>query len=157
MNVVLFQPENPYNTGAVVRTCALLGVQLHLIQPYGFSGLGDDVRRASMSYLDVAPVREHTSWIAFLRTVSTSESRVFVLWDEGSTTHDEVTFAEDDYLVFGRESVGLPPEITSSFTSLRISMPGVAGVSRTDHRDHSLNLSVSVGIAVAEANRQRKV
>ena len=139
-----------------MRTCALLGVQLHLVQPYGFPGLGDDVRRASMSYMDVAPVREHASWVAFLRTVNTSESRVFVFWDEGSTPHDEVTFSEDDYLVFGRESVGLPPEITSSFTSLRISMPGAAGVSRTDHRDHSLNLSVSVGIAVAEANRQRK-
>ncbi len=154
INVVLFQPENPFNTGAAIRTCALLGAALHLIRPYGFTGLDDDVRRASMSYIDVVQLAEYASWPEFLRSHSNPPPRIFTMWDEGSVSHTSAGFVDGDFMVFGRESVGLPAEITSGFPSLRIEMPGVAGTIRSDHRDHSLNLSVSIGIAVAEANRQ---
>ena len=154
VNVVLFQPENPFNTGAAIRTCVLLGAALHLIQPYGFSGLDDDVRRASMSYINAASPVEHRSWSEFLDVITASDPRIFALWDEGTALHTEAVFLSGDFLVFGQESVGLPPDITSRVPTLRIDMPGVVGTARTDHRDHSLNLSVSIGIVVAEANRQ---
>lgn len=156
INVVLYEPENPHNTGAIVRTCALLGAKLHLVKPYGFAGLDGDVRRSSMSYLDVVNVSEYDSWESFARVLP-SPPRLFAFWDEGRCRHDEADYADGDYLLFGRESVGLPDSITAGYPTLTIAMPGIADVARTDHRQHSLNLSVAVGIAVAEANRVLKV
>ena len=152
INVVLYQPENPHNTGAVVRTCALLNARLHLIKPYGFVGIDGDVRRSSMSYLDAVQVVEHDSWDAFAGSLHGTAARLLAFWDEGSVPHDRTVYHDEDYLLFGQESVGLPGAITSTYPSLRIVMPGASASARSDHRVHSLNLSVSVGIAVAAAN-----
>jgi tRNA (cytidine/uridine-2'-O-)-methyltransferase len=150
LNVVLVEPENPYNTGGIVRTCALLGANLHLVKPYGFASVDGDVRRSSMSYLDVATVTEHDSWEAFVRSLP-PQSRCWAFWDEGTYAYDSVMYEQGDYLVFGRESVGLGEAILDELPSVYIPMPGVEGTSRSDHRDHSLNVSVTVGIAVTHA------
>jgi tRNA (cytidine/uridine-2'-O-)-methyltransferase len=150
INVVLYQPENPHNTGAIVRTCALLNAQLHLVRPYGFAGLDGDVKRSSMSYLESGVVSEHDSWEAFLATKTGGV--LYSFWDAGERLHTSVLYGDDDYLIFGRESNGLPVAITSSTQTVRIEMNGIRKA-RSDHRDHSLNLSVSAGIAIAEANR----
>ena len=150
LNVVLVEPENPYNTGGIVRTCALLGTALHLVKPYGFGSVDGDVRRSSMSYLDVADVTEHESWEAFVGSLP-AKSRCWAFWDEGTFAHDRIVYEQGDYLVFGRESVGLGETILNELPSVCILMPGVEGTNRTDHRDHSLNVSVAVGIAITHA------
>ena len=153
LDVVLYRPENPHNTGAVVRTCAVLGVRLHLIGPYGFGAPSRsatrDIARAAMSYLDVVDLIEHASWDEYRAHVG--QVRRFAFWDEGETRYDEVPYAPGDHLLFGRESDGLPADVLSTHPTLRIPMPGTARGPRPDHRAHSLNLSVSVGIAVAHA------
>jgi tRNA (cytidine/uridine-2'-O-)-methyltransferase len=150
LQVVLVEPENPYNTGGIVRTCALLGAALHLVKPYGFASLDSDVRRSSMSYLDVADVKEHESWGAFVGSLPV-ESRCWAFWDEGTYAYDGIDYMQGDYLVFGRESVGLSEDILNELPSVHIPMLGVEGTNRSDHRDHSLNVSVAVGIAVTHA------
>ena len=147
---MLVEPENPYNTGGIVRTCALLGVSLHLVKPYGFASVDGDVRRSSMSYLDVAEVIEHESWEAFVGSLLPG-NRCWGFWDEGTYAYDSIEYEQSDYLVFGRESVGLGETILNEIPTVYIPMPGVEGTDRSDHRDHSLNVSVSVGIAVSHA------
>jgi tRNA (cytidine/uridine-2'-O-)-methyltransferase len=148
-HVVLYQPENPHNTGAIIRTCALLGASLHLVKPYGFSGLDNDVRRSSMSYLGLGPIVEHESFEAFIGSCQDG-ARLYAMWDSGSIAYGEIDFAPGDYFVFGRESVGLPEDVLAQCQTVHIPMPGVIA-SRTDHREHSLNLSVSVAMTLAVA------
>jgi tRNA (cytidine/uridine-2'-O-)-methyltransferase len=150
INVVLYCPENPFNTGAIVRTCSLMNAMLHLIKPWGFANLDGDVRRASMSYLDTVDVRSHESYVDFVSSLPTT-ARLFAMWDEGSVDYRTVTFSDNDYVLFGRESDGLPAEVLANVPTLRVPMPGVVKGPRVDTRDHSLNLSVTVGIVTAWA------
>jgi tRNA (cytidine/uridine-2'-O-)-methyltransferase len=109
LNIVLYQPEIPQNTGAIARTCAMLRARLHLIRPFGFQ-IGDKrVRRASMDYLEDAELIEHASFEAFEASL-TAESRVWTLSDRGSQNYTQVEYRQDDYLVFGRESDGMPDD-----------------------------------------------
>lgn len=131
----------------------MLTARLHLIKPYGFDSIGKDARRASMGYLEDSQMLEHESWEAFIRSLS-SNARIWLFSDKGSSVYTQVKYQPDDYLVFGRESDGLPLEILSAYPCLNIPMPGSTLKPRDDHRFHSLNLSVSVGIAAYEAARQ---
>ena len=153
LNVVLYQPENPHNTGGVARTCAMLGARLHLIKPYGFGALSRRTRRSSMDYLADVDLIEHASWEAFQSSLNT-DARVFALTDRAETVYSSVSFQRSDYLLFGRESDGLPENVLAQFLGLKIPMPGGERGPRRDHRDHSLNVSVSVAIAAFEAARQ---
>lgn len=153
LNIVLYQPENPHNTGGIARTCAMLGARLHLIRPYGFGDLSRRTRRSSMDYLLDADVLEHDSWQAFVDHLG-PDARVFAFAAFRGAVYSDATFQAGDYLLFGRESNGLPQDILERFPNLRIPMPGSAAGPRRDHRLHSLNLSVSVGIAAFEAARQ---
>jgi tRNA (cytidine/uridine-2'-O-)-methyltransferase len=142
LNVVLYQPEIPHNTGAIARTCALIETRLHLIRPFGFQLLD---KRMELT--------EHASWEAFEQSLA-ADARVFVLSGWASEIYSQVEYKKNDYLVFGRESDGVPREILEKYRTLRIPMPGAEKAPREDHRFHSLNLSVSVGIAAFEAARQ---
>jgi tRNA (cytidine/uridine-2'-O-)-methyltransferase len=155
LNVVLYRPENPHNTGAIARTCAMLMARLHLIKPYGFDSIGKDARRASMGYLEDSQMLEHESWEAFTALLN-PQDRIWTFSDKGASVYTQVEYRERDYLVFGRESDGLPLEILEGYSSLSIPMPGADLKPRDDHRFHSLNLSVSVAIASYEAARQIK-
>jgi tRNA (cytidine/uridine-2'-O-)-methyltransferase len=153
LNVVLYQPENPHNTGGIARTCALLGARLHLIWPYGFGALNRRTQRSSMDYLLDVELIEHESWEAFQASLE-ANARVFAFTDKAETVYSSASFERGDYLLFGRESDGLPESILVQFPSVRIPMPGSASGPRRDHREHSLNVSVCVAIAAFEAARQ---
>jgi tRNA (cytidine/uridine-2'-O-)-methyltransferase len=153
VNVVLYQPENPHNTGGIARSCALFGARLHLIEPLGFPYPSRDLRRSSMDYvMQAAPVL-HVSWAAFTAALEES-AKLWLFSDAGETSYTDAPFQTNDYLVFGRESDGLPAAILSAYERLSIPMPGAKNGARDDHRFHSLNVSVSVGIALGEALRQ---
>ena len=146
MHLVLFRPEIPPNTGNVMRLAANTGSDLHLIHPLGFDLDEARLRRAGLDYREWARVHEHQSFDALLETLP--GRRVHAFTRNGSTTHTEVSWQEDDVLVFGPESDGLPDAV--------LGHPAVTGTVRIPMhpRSRSLNLSNSVAIAVYEALRQ---
>jgi len=146
LNVVLFEPEIPPNTGNIIRLCANTGAQLHLVEPLGFSMDDKALRRAGLDYHEFANVQIHKNFDAFVETCS--PKRMFALTTKGQTGHDQAGFEADDYLVLGPESRGLPPEVLDAIGQpnwLRLPM-------KADSR--SLNLSNTTAIIVYEAWRQ---
>jgi tRNA (cytidine/uridine-2'-O-)-methyltransferase len=144
LNIVLYQPEIPQNTGNIGRSCAVLGARLHLIRPFGFRLHDPQFRRAGMDYLEQIELIEHASWNNFCAGLNSS-ARVILTSGAGKTVYSSFEYREHDYLVFGRESDGLPQEILESFPSVKIPMPGAG---------RSLNVAVSAGIIAFEAARQ---
>ncbi|MEX1033880.1 MAG: tRNA (uridine(34)/cytosine(34)/5-carboxymethylaminomethyluridine(34)-2'-O)-methyltransferase TrmL [Cellvibrionaceae bacterium] len=146
MNIVLYQPEIPPNTGNIIRLAANTGSQLHLIEPLGFVLDDKRLRRAGLDYGEWRDLVIHKNWAAFLEQVR--GGRLFALSTKGSQRHDQVRFASDDWLVFGPETRGLPAAILGSLPAqqvLRIPMlPG----------SRSLNLSNAAAVIVYEAWRQ---
>lgn len=146
LDIVLYQPEIPPNTGNIIRLCANTGMRLHLIKPLGFALDDKRLRRAGLDYHEWAEVKTHTNWEAFVS--SEKPGRVFACSTKGKRTHSDAGFQRGDCLVFGPESRGLPVEFLHSLPAeqvLRLPM-------RPDSR--SLNLSNAVSIFVYEAWRQ---
>jgi tRNA (cytidine/uridine-2'-O-)-methyltransferase len=146
MQVALYQPEIPPNTGNVMRLCANTGSTLHLIKPLGFSIDDASLRRAGMDYRDAAVIRVHENYEVFLQAVA--KARLFALTTKAQRRYDSIRFQSDDVLLFGPESRGLPQEIRESLPieqQLRLPM-------QPDSR--SLNLSNAVAVVVYEAWRQ---
>lgn len=146
LNIVLFSPEIPQNTGNIGRTAYLSNCKLHLIEPLGFKVNEKAVRRAGLDYWKEIDVEIHKSFDDFLSKYG--KERVFLSTTTSDKIYSDFRFQKGDFIVFGRESAGLPKEIREQFkdTSFRIPM-----ISETDR---SLNLSNSVAIAVYEALRQ---
>ena len=146
LDVVLVHPEIPPNTGNVIRLAANTGAQLHLVEPLGFSMDDRQLKRAGLDYHELANVRVQPSWSAC--RASLAKRRLLAFAPRATTRFDEVRYREDDVLVFGSESAGLPPEIVAEFAPadlVRLPMrPG----------NRSLNLSNAVAVAVFEAWRQ---
>jgi tRNA (cytidine/uridine-2'-O-)-methyltransferase len=145
-NVVLVHPEIPPNTGNVIRLCANTGARLHLIEPLGFPIDHAKMKRAGLDYHDIASLNIHKSWPAFLE--AEKPTKLWALTTRGTVNPFSASFTENDYLVFGSETAGLPASIRASLHAdqlLRLPM-------RPDNR--SLNLSNSVAIVVYEAWRQ---
>ena len=146
LHVVLFEPEIPPNTGNIIRLCANTGCQLHLIEPLGFAMDDKALRRAGLDYHEFASVKTYANYAQFI--AQQAPSRLFALTTKGVTGHDQVGFKDEDYLLLGPESRGLPPEVLSSIDSkywMRLPM-------KTGSR--SLNLSNTAAIIVYEAWRQ---
>lgn len=143
--VVLYQPEIPQNVGNIARTCAATGTALHLVRPLGFQWNSPKLRRAGLDYWPALDYVLHDSWQAFLEALSQG-SRVWAFSSKVPRLYTEVQYRPGDYLLFGPESRGLPPEVLGRFPSVTIPMPGQGG--------RSLNLSVAVGIGLYEALRQ---
>lgn len=144
LNIILYQPEIPPNTGNVIRLCANAGAQLHLIHPLGFALDDKKLRRAGLDYHEFAQVQEHTS----LDEAIKNHSRVFAITTHGSTPYYEPEFNSNDTFIFGAETRGLPAEFLNSLPEkqkLRIPM---------QKESRSLNLSNSVAIILYEALRQ---
>ena len=147
LRVVLFEPEKAGNVGNVARTCAVLGADLHLIRPFGFHLHDREFRRAVMDYLEGVTLREHASWTAFQGTLEPG-ARVWAFSTHATELHTRAGFRRGDYLLFGPESRGLPPQVLETVPPaqrLRIPM-------RPDSR--SLNLSNAVAVALFEGYRQ---
>ena len=146
INIVLYQPEIPQNTGNIVRTCVLTNSKLHLIRPLGFEVTDKQLRRAGLDYWKDADIAYYDS---FLELREKFKDRTFYYSTTKATKYyDEVKFKQGDFIVFGRESSGLPDEIRDREPENLIRIPMV----KTSLR--SLNLSNTVSIVSYEATRQ---
>jgi tRNA (cytidine/uridine-2'-O-)-methyltransferase len=147
-NIVLVEPEIPPNTGNVIRLAANTGCQLHLVEPLGFSMDDKGLRRAGLDYHEYAQVRQHASWPALVAAEQPRAERCFAFTTRGSTSLEHIDWQADDWLLFGSESRGLPPELRDSLPpAQRVRLPMRPG-------QRSLNLSNAVAVAVFEAWRR---
>jgi tRNA (cytidine/uridine-2'-O-)-methyltransferase len=146
LNIVLFQPEIPPNTGNIVRLCANSGFALHLIEPLGFDLDEKKVRRAGLDYHELANVKRYPDFQAYVD--AHPDSRLFACTTKGKKYHHQVEYQAGDSLVFGPETRGLPDDVLAAMGKdnwVRIPM-------KPDSR--SMNLSNSVSVFVFEAWRQ---
>ena len=146
LNIVLYEPEIPPNTGNIMRLCANTGCTLHLVKPLGFELDDKQLRRAGLDYREYADVREWDNLGTLLDEFN--RDRVFAITTKGLINHTEVEFEAGDILMFGPETRGLPTEtlgLMANDRKLRIPML---------QNSRSLNLSNAVSIVVYEAWRQ---
>jgi tRNA (cytidine/uridine-2'-O-)-methyltransferase len=143
MRIALYQPEIAGNVGAVLRLAACMGVGVDIIEPTGFVFSDARMKRAGMDYIDQVAMTRHEDWSAFRAAVS---GRLVLMTTKGSESIYKTSFYPTDILLFGRESSGVPAEVADA-CAMRIRIP-------IAHTARSLNLGMSVGIAVAEALRQ---
>jgi tRNA (cytidine/uridine-2'-O-)-methyltransferase len=146
MHVVLVQPEIPPNTGSIARLCAATLTPLHLIEPLGFKIDDRHLKRAGLDYWPLVDVRIHKSWADFI--TSTRGKQLLYFSKRALKSYTQARYQENDYLVFGPETQGLPQDLLNANpeSSYRIPMAG-AGV-------RSLNLSNAVSIVLYEGLRQ---
>ena len=147
MNVVLLEPEIPPNTGNVARLCAATGSQLHLISPLGFRIDDRELKRAAMDYWQHVDWRVWDGWGGFM-TELPEESRCWFIEQGGGKRYDEVNFGAEDYLVFGRETAGLPRVLLERNTETWLRIPMYNPQAR------SLNLANCVSLVLYESLRQ---
>ena len=146
MHIVLHEPEIPQNVGNIARTCAATGFVLHLIEPLGFKVDDRHLKRAGLDYWKLLDIRYYESFEDF--TLKNPGARIFMATTKAKKIYTEVSYGPDDYIMFGRESAGIPEEILVRYkeTSVRIPMLDEA---------RSLNLSNSAAIIAYEALRQQ--
>ncbi len=153
MEVALFEPRIPQNTGCIARTCAAFNLTLNLIEPLGFSLEDKYLKRAGLDYWHLLDINNFNDYYDFSN--SNKNKRIISFSKKNGLFLNEFKFERDDILLFGREDNGLPPEIINKSDALvSIYMP--KKVQNPNLRDgvRSLNLSVACGIAVYEANKQ---
>lgn len=146
LRILFHTPEIPGNTGNAIRLAAVTGAELHLVEPLGFDFGSAHLRRAGLDYHDLAVLTVHpdleTAWTAL------APERVFAFTTDGELAHTDVAYRPGDVLLFGRESVGLPPEVKADpHVTARVRIPMLPA-------RRSLNLANSASIAVYEAWRQ---
>lgn len=147
LNIVLFQPEIPQNTGNIGRTCVLTNCKLHLIKPLGFDIDDKQVKRAGLDYWPKLDIEIHESFDDMLKEYP--DANIYLCTTKESPYHhDEVSYKKGDFIVFGRESSGLPDYIRDRYVENRIRIPMINTTTR------SLNLSNSAAIVAYEALRQ---
>lgn len=146
LNIVLYQPEIPPNTGNIIRLCANTGFRLHLIEPLGFAWDDKKLRRAGLDYSEWAEVTLHKSLEEFLNKIK--PARLFACSTKGTNSYSNPAYQANDALLFGPETRGLPGEILNSLPPKQILRLPMQPHSR------SLNLSNCVAIFVYEAWRQ---
>ncbi|GHE89643.1 tRNA (uridine(34)/cytosine(34)/5-carboxymethylaminomethyluridine(34)-2'-O)-methyltransferase TrmL [Thalassotalea profundi] len=146
LDVVLFQPQIPPNTGNIIRLCANSGFRLHLIEPLGFDLDDKKLRRAGLDYHEFAAIKRHKNFQAFIE--SEQPPRVLAITTKTSNYYGDVTFTTGDYLLFGSETAGLPEDVRQQIPDedkIRIPM-------LKDSR--SMNLSNATAVIIFEAWRQ---
>jgi len=147
-HIALHEPQIAPNTGNIIRLCANNGCQLHLIEPLGFDFEEKALRRAGLDYHDLANVTRYPDYDAFLKAME--GKRIFMCTTKGKVCYSAVRYAQDDVLLFGSETAGLPdPIINSAADVQRIRIPMQQGA-------RSLNLSNSVAVISYEAWRQHQ-
>lgn len=151
--VVLFEPLIPPNTGNVARTCAATGMELHLIEPLGFSLSDRHLRRAGLDYWPLVQVVLHADTSHFLASRHQRGGRLLALSSHAAEAYTGVRYQQDDWLLFGRETDGLSPSLLEA-ADHRLTIPMPQSQHLCPGGVRSLNLSVAVGIVVFEALRQ---
>ena len=154
MNIVLHQPEIPQNTGNIGRTCVATGSTLHLIEPLGFRLGEKDLKRAGMDYWEKLDVHRYMNYEEFLAGFREKQSlhpgaKLWFATTKAKRAYTEVTFGPEDYIMFGKESAGIPEEILIDNEEQCIRIPMLPEI-------RSLNLSNSVAIVLYEALRQNQ-
>ncbi|RWR03210.1 rRNA methylase [[Pantoea] beijingensis] len=146
LNIVLFEPEIPPNTGNIIRLCANTGFQLHLIEPLGFTWDDKRLRRAGLDYHEFTHIKRHANYETFIS--NEAPQRLFALTTKGTPAHSAVRYQQGDYLLFGPETRGLPTFILDALPAeQKIRIPMIAN-------SRSMNLSNAVSVVVYEAWRQ---
>ncbi|MCR5399339.1 MAG: tRNA (cytidine(34)-2'-O)-methyltransferase [Lachnospiraceae bacterium] len=164
MNIILHQPEIPANTGNIGRTCVATGTSLHLIEPLGFHLDEKSIKRAGMDYWDKLNVKRYVNFEDFLEKngfsdnppskaaetgmALTDRANIWYATTKARQTYTDVHYGPDDYIMFGKESAGIPEEILVENEDHCIRIPMLADI-------RSLNLSNSVAIVLYEALRQQ--
>jgi tRNA (cytidine/uridine-2'-O-)-methyltransferase len=149
LHVVLIEPEIPPNTGNIGRLCLATGAHLHLVKPLGFSLDDRQLRRAGLDYWHEVRVSLWDSFAA-LRAAQPAEARYFFLTTKTERAYWSAEFRDGDYLVFGRETKGLPEPLLAEHAERTLSIPMCGASTR------SLNLATAVGIVLYEAVRQTR-
>jgi tRNA (cytidine/uridine-2'-O-)-methyltransferase len=149
MHVVLLEPEIPPNTGNVARLCAATRSSLHLIEPFGFKLDDAQLKRAGMDYWRHVEWRRWPNWAAFRKGIPEG-ARVWLVESNGPRLYTEANYAADDYLVFGRETAGLPNSLLEENRDHWLRIPMFNAQAR------SLNLSNCVALVLFEALRQQE-
>ena len=147
LNIVLFEPEIPANTGNIGRTCVATGTRLHLIEPLGFRLTEKNLKRAGMDYWKDLDVTTYINYEEFLE--KNPGARIYMATTKAHHTYTEVQYEEDCYIMFGKESAGIPEEILVEHEDTCIRIPMLEKI-------RSLNLSNSVAIVLYEALRQQE-
>ncbi|MBQ7707450.1 MAG: tRNA (uridine(34)/cytosine(34)/5-carboxymethylaminomethyluridine(34)-2'-O)-methyltransferase TrmL [Lachnospiraceae bacterium] len=145
LNIVLLEPEMPANTGNIGRTCVATGVRLHLIEPLGFRLNDKMLKRAGLDYWDKLDVTVYDDYNDFLN--KNPDAKVYMATTKSKQKYTDVSYEEDAYIMFGKESAGIPEEILLDNKETCIRIPMVKD-------ERSLNLSNSVAIVLYEALRQ---
>jgi len=146
LHIVLVEPEIPQNTGNISRTCAATGTTLHLVEPLGFSIDEKHVRRAGLDYWHLLDLHVHPSWEACAEVLE--GKRMFFFSTKAPRSYADVVYGQEDCLVFGRETKGLPEELLRGRYEDCVRIPIIEGA-------RSLNLSNSVAVGLFEALRQQ--
>lgn len=146
MNIVLHQPEIPANTGNIGRTCVATGTVLHLIEPLGFRIGEKELKRAGMDYWEHLDVRRYMNFEEFLE--KNPNAKIWMATTKAKKVYSEAQFGPDDFIMFGKESAGIPEEILVDYEDTCIRIPMLEQI-------RSLNLSNSVAIVLYEALRQQ--
>lgn len=147
LHVVLVEPEIPQNTGSIGRLCLATGTTLHLVEPLGFEITNSRLKRAGLDYWEHLKVVQHKSLEVFLQSIPADAPKVFFSKKAGHTLFEH-QFKEETYLIFGKETMGLPDWVINAYPTDSVRIP------MYDARVRSLNLANTVSIAVYEAIRQ---
>lgn len=148
VNIVLLEPEMPANTGNIGRTCVAAGARLHLIEPMGFKINEKSVKRAGLDYWQHLDVTVYDCFSDFLAKNPDARDRLYMATTKAKHVYSEVAYPEDCYLMFGKESAGIPEEILVDYEDTCIRIPMLESI-------RSLNLSNSAAIVLYEVLRQQ--
>jgi tRNA (cytidine/uridine-2'-O-)-methyltransferase len=146
MRIALYQPDIPQNTGTILRLCACLNVEAHIIEPAGFPVSDRHFRRAGMDYLDQVRIVRHDSWTKFEQWRHDKGLRLILFSTKGALPYLEHRYLTTDILLFGRESAGVPDEVAAA-ADARLVIPVASGL-------RSLNVAMAAAMALGEALRQ---
>ena len=146
MNIILHQPEIPANTGNIGRTCVATGTSLHLIEPLGFSLSEKNLKRAGMDYWAHLDVHRYMNFEEFKQL--NPNAKIWMATTKAKHVYTDVSFGPDDFIMFGKESAGIPEEILVDYEETCIRIPMLPEI-------RSLNLSNSAAIVLYEALRQQ--
>lgn len=147
LNIVLYEPEIPANTGNIGRTCVATGTKLHLIEPLGFSLSEKALKRAGMDYWSQLEVERYVNYEDFLQR--NPGAKIYMATTKGKKIYSEASYEPDCYIMFGKESAGIPEEILVEHPEECVRIPMIG-------ETRSLNLSNSVAIVLYEALRQNQ-
>jgi tRNA (cytidine/uridine-2'-O-)-methyltransferase len=148
MQIALFQPDIPQNTGTILRLCACLNVEAHIIEPAGFPVSDRHFRRAGMDYLDQVTIMRHASWAKFEQWRREKGFRLILFSTKGARPYLDHSYAASDILLFGRESAGVPDDVVAA-ADARLVIPIEPGL-------RSLNVAMAAAMALGEALRQTR-